>query len=191
VLPVQTLDKHPVSAILFTMKTPFHLFLMQTHRGTFGSASPMLLLPACNRKGDRLWVPLRVIFDMSRMLLLSQRRNFREDYAKTIQEKLSMIPNLQSLASLELVQRWHPFHGEQLLISPKADTCFPLVLSRDMATHPLRIRRYPTLADENLLEWHFTEKALLQFFMDPRFQGLIVHAGFHAVSNQLQLDLIA
>jgi hypothetical protein len=176
---------------MFTMKTSFHLFLLQTQRNPFGSYTPLLLLPPSNLKADQLWIPLQVLFRMSQLLLLAERRNFREPYTRTVLETTGLVMDRQTLAALKLIHRWHPFEGEHLITAPHADACFPLTFCQDMATRPLCLRHYPSLADGSLMEWHFTERALLQFFLDPRFRGLLVHAGFRPLADQLQLDLIA
>jgi len=173
------------------MNNEFMLFLNNDGDARFGFYRPVALFPTSHQKRDKLWLPYEFIMDMSQVLILSERRNFQNHFARTISERFQLVVNRDSLSQLPLVDVWRPYDGQQVVKTYRWDQCFPLELEAEEMEEQLRKKRLPSVTNHHLIEWYFDYRVLVRFFSDPRFQGFLHHSGFHAPIEQIQLDLTA
>ncbi len=176
---------------MFTMSKEFLLFLNNNGDSRFGYYRSVAILPTTHQKGTKLWLPYEFIMDMSRTLILAERRNFQNEYADAIVKKFQMVINREELSHLPLVDIWRPYHGQQVTKSYRWDQCFPLELTLAEFQKQIRKIKLPSVTNTPLYEWYFDHHTLLKFFTDPRFQGFLEHSGFQASTDQMHLNLSA
>lgn len=173
------------------MNTEFMLFLTHNGDACFGFYRPVALFPASHQRRNKLWLPYEFIMDMSRVLILVERRNFQNHYARCIDEQFRLAVDRDELSHLPLVDIWRPYEGQQVMNTYRWDQCFPLEIEAGEFGQPFQKKRLPSIAHHDLIEWYFDHRVLVRFFSDPRFQGFLHHSGFHAPAEQIQFDLSA
>lgn len=171
------------------MNNNFLLFLNNNGDVRFGFYRAIALFPASHQKGTKLWLPYEFIMDMSRALILCERRNFQSDYVRAISKKFQLVVNRDELSRFPLIDIWRPYHGQQVNKSYRWDQCFPIEIPIEKMSRQLKKRKLASFTDDTLYEWHYDYTSLVKFFSDPRFQNLLHHSGFHTAADQLQLEL--
>ena len=175
--------------IVNTMKNDFLLFLNNNGDFRYGFYRAVALLPASHQKGRKLWIPYEFIMDMSRVLILCERRNFQNDYIRAVSKKFNLVINRDELSLLPLVDIWRPYYGQQVNKTYRWDQCFPVEMPIEKMRQQLRKKKLPSLTENTLYEWHYDYTVLIQFFSDPRFQNFLHHSGFQSATDQMHLNL--
>lgn len=173
------------------MNNGFMLFLKNDGDFRFGFYRTIALFPLSHFGKNKLWLPYEFIMDMSRILILAERRNYQSRYIDAVAEQFQMAIDLEDLSRVRLTEIWRPYHGQQVSKKYREDQCFPLEKGMNDVGGSLKEKRLSSIIDEPLGEWYFNEQSLLRFFSDARFQGFLEHSGFQSESDQIELNLTA
>ena len=175
--------------LLVCVKRQFLIFLENQHRLDFGIYRCIAILPTSHKKKDTLWLPYDFVLDLTKALVLTERRNFTEYFAKAIQLRYGLMIDKKALMELPLDEAWKPYNGQMIRRNYFFDKCFRLKLDSEESLG--RIRKVRLNPNESSYEWECSVQDLLSFYSDPRFQGFLYNAGFSSPSDQLQLSLLA